>query len=76
MFKGKIYGNILGYSQNDSKLFHQSVLNSLIGKILTKNEVTQFGIRHTYNTKLISKDKKSVSANLIAVIQMDNSMTI
>lgn len=64
--------DVLGYSQSDSKTFHKNVVTSLIGKTPTKSETTPFGIKHTYNTKITGKDGKSVSANVVVVIQKDN----
>lgn len=70
--KAKFMKEVLGYSQNDSKLFHKNVVDSLIGKTPTKSETTSFGIKHTFNTKLMGKDGKSASANVIVAIQKDN----
>ena len=70
--KAKFMKDVLGYSQSDSKAFHKNIVASLIGKIPTKSETTPFGVKHTYNTKLTSKDGKSVSANVVVVIQKDN----
>lgn len=64
--------DVLGYSQSDSKQFHENVVSSLIGKSPTKTETTPFGIKHTYKTVLQGKDGKSVSANVVVVIQKDN----
>lgn len=71
--KAKFMKDVLGYSQSDSKAFHKNVVASLIGKTPTKSETTLFGIKHTYNTKITSKGGKSVSANVVVVIQKDNS---
>lgn len=70
--KAKFMKEVLGYSQNDSKLFHKNVVDSLIGKTPTKSETTPFGTKHTFNTKLMGKDGKSASANVVVVIQKDN----
>lgn len=70
--KAKFLKEVLGYSQNDSKLFHKNVVDSLIGKTPTKSETTPFGTKHTFNTKLMGKDGKSASANVVVVIQKDN----
>ena len=70
--KAKFMKDVLGYSQSDSKTFHKNVVASLIGKTPTKSETTPFGIKHTYNTKITGKDGKSVSANVVVVIQKDN----
>lgn len=70
--KAKFMKEVLGYSQDDSKLFHKNIVASLIGKSPTKSETTQFGIKHTYHTKIIGKSGKSVSANVVVIIQKDN----
>lgn len=70
--KAKFMKDILGYLQSDSKLFHKNVVKSIIGKIPDKSEVTPFGIKYTYKTKLIGKNNESVSANIVVVIQKDN----
>lgn len=70
--KAKFMKDVLGYSQNDSKLFHKNIVASIIGKNPTKTEVTSFGLKHTYNIKLIGKDSESISANVVVVIQKDN----
>lgn len=44
----------------------------MIGKTPTKSETTPFGTKHTFNTKLMGKDGKSASANVVVVIQKDN----
>lgn len=70
--KAKFMKDVLGYSQNDSKLFHKNIVSSLIGKVPNKSETTHFGIKHTYNTTLIGKSGESVKANVVVVIQKDN----
>lgn len=70
--KAKFMKDVLGYSQSDSKAFHKNVVASLVGKTPTKSETTPFGTKHTYNTKITGKDGKSVSANVVVVIQKDN----
>ena len=71
--KAKFMKDVLGYSSTDSKLFHKNIVKSIIGKTPDKSETTPFGIKHTYKTKLIGKTGESVSANVVVVIQKDNS---
>ncbi len=71
--KAKFMKDVLGYSSTDSKLFHRNIVKSIIGKTPDKSETTPFGIKHTYKTKLIGKTGESVSANVVVVIQKDNS---
>lgn len=70
--KAKFVKDVLGYSQKDSKTFHKNVVSSLVGKTPTKSETTPFGIKHTYKTQIAGKAGKSVSANVVVVIQKDN----
>lgn len=71
--KAKFMKDVLEYSLSDSKLFHKNIVESVIGRIPDKTELTTFGIKHTYKTTLIGKTDKSVSANVVVVIQRDNN---
>lgn len=71
--KAKFMKEILGYSQSDSRAFHKNVVDSLIGKAPSKSEITPFGIKHTYNTKLKGINSQYISANVVVVIQKDNN---
>ena len=73
--KAKFMKEILGYSQEDSRLFHKNVVSAIIGKTSTKSEQTQYGIKYTYNTILQGKNGKAISANIVVVIQKDNERT-
>ena len=73
--KARFMRDVLGYSQNDSKAFHKNVVSSLIGKTPTKTETNPFGVKHTYNTEIIGKHGRSVSASVVVVIQKDNGRT-
>ncbi len=70
--KAKFMRDVLGYTTSDSKMFHNNVVNSIINREPTKTVQTQYGLKHTYHTTLIGKDCKSVSANVVAVVQKDN----
>ena len=70
--KAKFMRDVLGYTQSDSKQFHKNVVSAIMGKQPSKAETTQFGIKHTYHTKLSGKDGKAVSANVVVVIQKGN----
>lgn len=71
--KAKFMKDVLGYSSADSKLFHKNIVKSIVGKTPDKSENTPFGIKHTYKTRLIGKTDESVRANVVVVIQKDNS---
>lgn len=70
--KARFMKDVLGYTQSDAKLFHQNVVRSIMGQQPVKTETTKFGEKHTYKTKLISKNGSSVTANVVVVIQKDN----
>ena len=69
--KAKFMRDILGYTVNDSKIFHNNIVNSIINREPTKTVQTQYGLKHTYHTTLIGKDGKNVSANIVVVVQKD-----
>lgn len=70
--KAKFMKDVLGYSQSDSKLFHENVTKSILGKTPTKTETTQYGVKHTYHTTLVGKNGQNVSAKVVVVIQKDH----
>ncbi|MBQ7907410.1 MAG: hypothetical protein IJ309_05490 [Clostridia bacterium] len=70
--KAKFMKEVLGYTQNDSKLFHENVTKSILGKSPTKTETTQYGVKHTYHTTLVGKNGQSVTAKVVVVIQKDH----
>jgi len=69
--KAKFMKEVLGYDKKDSKLFHKNVVAAIIGKKPNDTKTTEFGLKHTYNVKLIGKSGKSVKANVTIVIQKD-----
>ncbi len=70
--KAKFMKDVLGYTQSDSKIFHENVTKSILGKTPTISETTQYGVKHTYHTTLIGKNGQSVSAKVVVVIQKDH----
>ncbi len=70
--KAKFWHDVLGYAKSDGKLFHQHVVESIKGKKPNTTEKTEYGTKLTFNTKLMGKDGKSVSANVVVVVQKDN----
>lgn len=73
--KAKFMKDVLGYTQSDSKLFHKNVVDSIKGKTPVKTTTTEYGTKHTYETTLVGKNGQSVKANVVVVIQKDNSHT-
>ena len=70
--KARFMRDVLGYTTSDSKMFHNNVVNSIINREPTKTVQTQYGLKHTYHTTLIGREGKSVSANVVVVVQKDN----
>ncbi|MCQ2438683.1 MAG: hypothetical protein MJ074_02850 [Oscillospiraceae bacterium] len=73
--KAKFMKEVLGYSKEDSKLFHKNVVSAIKGKMPEKTTTTQYGIKHTYHVKLVSKDGSKINANVVVVIQKDKGRT-
>ena len=73
--KAKFMKDVLGYSREDSKLFHKNVVSAIKDKTPEKTSTSQYGIKHTYHVKLISKGGNEVNANVVVVIQKDKDRT-
>lgn len=73
--KAKFFKDVLGYNSSDSKAFHKNVVSSILDKTPIKSENTKFGLKQTFKTKLIGKNNKEVTANVVVVIQKDNKRT-
>lgn len=69
--KAKFMEDVLGYSKNDAKRFHNNIVQKLINKEPAKTVKTDYGTKHTYHIKLKGVNGKSVSANVVVVIQKD-----
>jgi len=70
--KAKFLRDVLGYEQNDARIFHKHVVDSIKGKEPSKTEQTPYGTKHTYHTELSGKNGTKVKANVVVVIQKDN----
>ncbi len=69
--KAKFMHEVLGYSDSDGKLFHKNVVSAIQGLKPAKTEETPYGTKHTFHAKLKGKDGRSVSANVVVVVQKD-----
>ncbi len=69
--KAKFMRDVLGYSVDDSKLFHKNVVKSIINEEPYKTIETMYGLKHTYHTVLIGKNGDKVTANVVVVVQKD-----
>ena len=69
--KAKFMHDVLGYSQADGKEFHMNIISAIKDIAPSKSEETGYGKKHTFPTKLIGKNGKTVSANVVVVIQKD-----
>lgn len=63
--------DVLGYTNKDSKTFHNNVVKAIINREPNNTIQTQYGIKHTYHTSLIGKSGNSVSANVVVIVQKD-----
>lgn len=70
--KAKFFKDVLGYTLEDSKKFYKNIVSSILNKSPQKSEKTDYGLKHTFKTKLISNNNKEISANVVVVIQKDN----
>ena len=50
-------------------------VSAIKGKMPEKTTTMQYGIKHTYHVKLVSKDGSKVNANVVVVIQKDKGRT-
>ena len=73
--KARFIRDVLGYTQNDVKLFHKNVVSAIKGKTPYSSTVTPYGLRHVYHTELVGKNGKSITANVVVVVQKDNGRT-
>lgn len=73
--KAKFMKEVLGYTQSDAKLFHKNVVSAIQGKTPYKTTTSEYGVKHVYNTELISKSGSKVKANVVVVIQKDSGRT-
>ena len=73
--KAKFFKKTLGYSNKDAKKFHNAVCEAIDGKIPDKTEITEYGIKYTFEVKIKGKNGKYHSANVKIVLQKDNGKT-
>ena len=70
--KAKFLKEALGYSAKDGKLLHANVKKAINGKIPNVTEITPYGIKKKFETKLKGKNGKWYDANVTIVVQKDN----
>lgn len=73
--KAEFFKNVLGYTDQDSKLFHTKIVESISEKVPSKTEHTDFGLKHTFHVPLKGKTGTYVSAKVVVVIQKDKGKT-
>lgn len=73
--KAKFLKDTLGYEKADSYKLHQAIGEAIHGKVPNKVEVTTFGTKYNFNTKLKGNNGKYYSANVTIVVQNDNGKT-
>ena len=64
--------DVLGYTENDAKIFHNNIVKSIINRVPNKTILTTYGVKHIYNTVLVGKNGNKISANIVVVVQKDN----
>ena len=69
--KARFMRDVLGYTDKDSKVFHENVVKAIINREPNKTVQTQYGVKHTYKTMLFGKTGNSVSANVVVIVQKD-----
>ncbi|MDY4677083.1 MAG: hypothetical protein SO373_08060 [Candidatus Borkfalkiaceae bacterium] len=70
--KAKFMRDVLGYTENDAKIFHNNIVKSIINRVPNKTILTTYGVKHIYNTVLVGKNGNKISANIVVVVQKDN----
>ena len=65
----------LGYTKSDVEKFHNAISDVIDGKIPDKIEETNYGSKQKFTVKVIGKDNKYHSVNLVIAVQNDNGKT-
>ena len=69
--KAKFLQDVLGYNAQDSRLFYNNIVNAIVKRVPNETIKTEYGIKHVYNTKLVGKYSKSISVNIVVIVQKD-----
>lgn len=70
--KAKFLITVLGYSHDTAEILFHNIVNSIVGRTPTKTTVTSYGIKHSYDTRLVGINGTVKTARVVVVIQKDN----
>lgn len=73
--KAKFFKDVLGYKSGDGKILHDNLVKAVLNKIPEKVENTSYGIKNTYKIKLMGKNNKEITANVVCIFQKDSGKT-
>lgn len=69
--KAKFFKDVLGYTDQDAKLFHKNVVKSIIDRKPVKTQQTEYGVKCTYETEIVGEKGNKIQANVVVVVQKD-----
>lgn len=67
--KAKFLKDVLGYKSGDGKILHDNLVKAVLNKKPVKVENTSYGIKNTYKIKLVGKNNKEITANVVCIFQ-------
>lgn len=73
--KAKFLKDVLGYKSGDGKILHDNLVKAVLNKKTVKVENTSYGIKNTYKIKLVGKNNKEITANVVCIFQKDSGKT-
>lgn len=73
--KARFLKDVLGYESGDGKILHDNLVKAVLNKKPIKTENTSYGIKNTYKIKLVGKNNKEITANVVCVFQKDSGKT-
>ena len=69
--KAKFFKDVLGYTEEDSRLFHKNIVKAIIGRKPMETQQTEYGVKHTYGTEIVGKNGNKIQAKVVVVVQKD-----
>lgn len=73
--KAKFLKDVLGYKSGDGKILHDNLVKAILNKKSVKVENTSYGIKKTYKMKLVGKNNKKITSNVVCIFQKDSGKT-
>ena len=74
--KAKFLHEVLGYNAQDSRLFYDNIAKAIVARISNETIKTVYGVKHIYRTKVVGKNNKSITANVVVVVQRDTGKVV